>query len=134
MTLVIKDKGLRQLEFDPKRLENKLLTYTKGLRVHPETVDKYIKSVINQISAQEKVDFRDINNAAILNAVDFIMSFNTGDGVDFEKLGNTDFEYVAARVLLNSLYKRASKNRSYDAADKYGDYYGLLVSWGRWIN
>lgn len=130
MTLVIKDKGLRQLEFDPKRLQDKLLTYTKGLRVHPETVDKYIKSVVNQISAQEKVDFRDINNAAILNAVDFIMSFNTGDGVDFEKLGNTDFEYVAARVLLNSLYKRASKNRSYDAADKYGDYYGLLVSLG----
>lgn len=53
LTLVIKDKGLRQLEFDPKRLENKLLTYTKGLRVHPETVDKYIKSVVNQISAQE---------------------------------------------------------------------------------
>ena len=89
MTLVIKDKGLRQLEFDPKRLENKLLTYTKGLKVHPETVDKYIKSVINQISAQEKVDFKDINNAAILNAIDFIMSFNAGDGMDFEKLGNT---------------------------------------------
>ena len=34
-----------------------MLTYTKGLKVHPETVDKYIKSVINQISAQEKVDF-----------------------------------------------------------------------------
>lgn len=131
MTVVIKDGGKRVLPLDTDRLRKKLLSYKEGLRTTDEAYEKYINSVIRQMSAQKEVDFRDINITAIQNAIDLIMDFKNSEGyMDFNKLGNVDFEYVAARVLLNSLYKRASKNRSFDPALKYGSYYGLLASLG----
>ncbi|PTT59385.1 ribonucleoside-diphosphate reductase subunit alpha, partial [Stenotrophomonas sp. HMWF003] len=39
-----------------------------------------------------------------------------------------DWEHFAARLYLRRLYKRASKNRFYDASLKYGSYVGLQES------
>ena len=130
MTVVVKDNGLRKLEFDPQRLINKLDSFKEGLDVHPDTFEAYKKGVIKQIQGRQEIDFRDINDVVIQNAIDRIMDFKDGEMMDFDKLGNTQFEFVAARALLNSLYKRASKNRSYDVDSKYGDYFGLLSSLG----
>src|SRR5690606_35797081 len=39
-----------------------------------------------------------------------------------------EWEHFAARIYLHRLYKRASRNRFYDAAQKYGSYVGLQES------
>lgn len=131
MTIVVKDKGLRRLDFDEKRLVNKIKGYANGLNIHADTLAEYIKTVVVQISSRSEISFIEINEAITQNAVDFITDFkNEDDSMNFDKLGNTDFQYIAARALQNSLYKRAAKNRSYDASEKYGSYFGLLSTLG----
>lgn len=130
MTIVVKDKGLRRLDFDEKRLVDKILSYAEGLNINEHTLSIYMQSVVDQISSKKEVTFISINETIIQNAIDFITDFKDGDKMDFNKLGNTDFQFLASRALLNSLYKRAAKNRSYDAKEKYGSYFGLLSSLG----
>lgn len=131
MTIVIKDKGKRRLEFSPQRLRNKINGFRKGLGVDDETFNNFLNSTIAQIESYPEITAIDINNAIMQNAADYILDFkDSDDNMEFHKLGNTDFQYISARTLLNSLYKRASKNRSYDAAQKYGDYLGLLMTLG----
>ena len=43
-------------------------------------------------------------------------------------IATPEWEYFAARLYLHRLYKRASKNRFYDAGEKYGSYVGLQES------
>src|SRR5690606_5216062 len=43
-------------------------------------------------------------------------------------LAAPEWEYFAARLYLRRLYKRASRNRFYDVAQKYGSYVGLQES------
>lgn len=129
MTLVV--KNTRKLEFDKDRVLRKIDKFANGLNLDKNTLDKYKRGVVNQISAQAEIDFRNLNNILIMNSLDYIMDFKQEDGsMDFDKLGNTDFQYLAGRVLLNSLYKRAAKNRSFDVSNRYGDFYGLLSSLG----
>lgn len=133
MTLVVKNDGARKLEYDRDRLVRKLTKLSEGLAIHPDTFKSYLNGLDRQIQANDEIDFRDVIDMSIQNAVDFVMEFkDENDLMDFDKLGNTEFEFLAARILLNSLYKRASKNRSYDKAlnNGYGDYYGLLLTLG----
>lgn len=130
-TLVLKDYGNRKLEFDSNRLENKLKGFAKGLELNNDTLNRYIKGVIQQVSVNQIISYKEIIDISIQNAIDYITDFkDDNDMMDFDKLGNVQFEFLAARILLNSLYKRASKNRSYDKDNKYGDYFGLLSSLG----
>lgn len=131
MTLVIKGNGTRALEFDANRLRNKLDVFKEGLNIDDKSFSRYKDSVVAQIEATDDIDFRQINDIAIQNANDYIIDIYEEEKVlDPSKIGNVQFEFVAGRILLNSLYKRASKNRSYDKSDKYGSYYGLLLSLG----
>lgn len=131
MTIVTKDGGARRLIFDSKRLRNSLIEKTTGLNVDSKTLDKYISSTVEQIESQKEIDFRDINSISTKNALDYIFDIkDSNDMMDFDKLGNVDFQYIGARILLSSLYKRAAKNRSYDYKEKYGDFYGSLSSLG----
>lgn len=130
MTIVNKENGKRQLVFDPQRFIKGIQEKRTGLKINEETFKRYINSTLAQIEALGEIDFKEISSIATKNALDYIVDFKDGEDMDFDKLGNTDFQYLAARILLQTLYKRASKNRSYDVDSKYGDFYGLLSSLG----
>jgi len=130
-TLVLKDNGNRKLEFDEKRLRKYIGNLFEGLRVEEELKDFYTNKSVRQIKAKENIDFKDINSILIENALELIDEVKNDEGkVDVNKLGNTDFDKVAKRVLLNTIYKRSSKNRSYNVSKKYGDFVGLVNSLG----
>ncbi|MGH8088797.1 MAG: ribonucleotide reductase N-terminal alpha domain-containing protein, partial [Stenotrophomonas sp.] len=111
---ITKEAGNRRMLFDAARLE-------RGLRgVHAEfpTLDlaDYLRAVLalvhrrSQISADELVDLM-VREAE--SRIDVVAP---------------DWEHFAARLYLRRLYKRASRNRFYDAALKYGSYVGLQES------
>lgn len=119
------------MPFNIERFINKISGYKKGLNIDEDTFKSYLEGMIDQIQSRDEIDFKEINSMICRNAVDYITDFkNEDDSMDFSKLGNTDFQFIAARALLNSLYNRAGKNRSYDPKLKYGSYYGLLSPLG----
>lgn len=127
MTVVIKDNGKRRLQYDPARLEASLRGHMVGLDIPHDFAEEYIQKTLRQVGNREEIDFKDINTIAINNALELVDQLQGDFGtVDVSLLGNTNFQMVAKRVLLNSLYKRASKNRSYDPDKKYGDFFGLI--------
>lgn len=127
MTIVVKDEGKRLLEFDANRLRASLEKHFEGVEVSEEFKAEYINKTVRQISSKDRIDFKEINEIAKNNALELVMEIkNENDEVDMSLLSNSQFHIVAKRVLLNSLYKRAAKNRSYDPDKKYGDFFGLI--------
>lgn len=132
MTIVVKDNGLRTLEFDPERLRRSLEEKFENVDVIKEFKDDYINKTVRQVGSRETIDFREINNIAINNALELVTELRDYNGnFDISLLENANFHMVAKNILLNSLYKRASKNRSYDRALKYGEFYGLITNLGQ---
>ena len=66
MTLVV--KNTRKLEFDKDRVLRKIDKFANGLNLDKNTLDKYKRGVVNQISAQAEIDFRNLNNILIMNS------------------------------------------------------------------
>jgi ribonucleoside-diphosphate reductase alpha chain len=134
LTFVVKDNGKRKLEFDETRLIKFIHKLFDGLKVEDELKKMYISKSVRQIKNRQEIDFKDINKVLIGNALELVddVTIDVGGSsvVDVTRLGNTDFQHVAKRVLLNSLYKRASKNRSYNVQKKYGDFVGLVNALG----
>lgn len=129
MTIVVKDNGLRELEFDPERLKKSLEKMFEGVEVIDDFKDEYLNKTIRQVSSRERIDFREINNIAINNALELVTELRDDqENFDIQLLENANFHMVAKNILMNSLYKRASKNRSYDKEHKYGEFYGLVAS------
>lgn len=127
MTIIIKDNGFRKLEFEPERLRRSLEEKFEGVEVIEEYKEQFINKTIRQVSSRESIDFREINKIAISNALELVTELKDDDDeFDISLLENVNFQMVAKNILLSSLYKRASKNRSYDRANKYGDFYGLI--------
>ena len=111
MTIITKDNGKRRLPFDEQRLRN----FVSNILIdfpHLKS-DKYIERTIKTITSHEEYKAEEITNKLILNALDNIT------------IEEPDWTFVAARVYLKQLYKQAAYNRSYDASEKYGSYYGL---------
>lgn len=130
-TMVVKDNGARKLPFDRERLALSLEKKTEGLDISQETYEKFKESTFSQIEAQSEISFKEVESIATKNAIDYILDIKDLEGnMDFEKLKNVDFQYLASRILLNSIYKRASKNRAYNPDKKYGDFFGLLSTLG----
>ncbi|UDY80686.1 ribonucleotide reductase of class Ia (aerobic), alpha subunit [Geobacillus phage GR1] len=132
MTIVIKDKGKkreRRMEFEKERLISFIEHGLQGLKVHPETKKRYISKVLRLVESQKEIEAKSITKIMIQNALVLTNDIKNEDGyVTPEYLGNTDWNKFARYVQLQELYKRASKNRSYDSRDKYGDFYGLIVT------
>ena len=112
MTIITKDNGKRRLPFDEPRLRNFIYGLVEDFP-QLKNVEKYIDRTIKSITLHEEYKAEEITNKLILNALDNIT------------MEDPDWTYVAGRILLKKLYKEASYNRSYDASDKYGSYYGL---------
>ncbi|EUJ43910.1 ribonucleoside-diphosphate reductase subunit alpha [Paenilisteria rocourtiae] len=115
-TYIVKDGGNRKLPFDKERLNRYLDT------IHTEfptlEMEDYKRKVFNFI--EKKEDY------AADELVDYLIR---------EAEARTDvhlpaWELFAARLYLNKLYKKASKNRFYNDDDKYGSYVGLQESLG----
>lgn len=116
MTIITKNNGDRKLPFDGERLRN----FITGILNEFPKIDgeAYVEKTIRSITAHEEYSAELITNLLINNAK---------ENVD---ISEPDWEYVAARIYLKSLYKQASRNRSYNAKDKYGSFSGLLSTLG----
>jgi ribonucleoside-diphosphate reductase alpha chain len=130
MTVVTKDKGKRQLPFDEARLLNFINRGFEGIEVEEGTKQKYIDKVLRLIQSRPTIDVKDIRKILIQNALVLTNNIkeliNGVEAVTPKMLKNINFNGFARFVLMEELYKRASKNRSYDAKAKYGDFYGLV--------
>ncbi|AZV43560.1 ribonucleotide-diphosphate reductase subunit alpha [Peribacillus asahii] len=116
MTAITKDKGRRQLPFDKERLERFIDNVMKDF---PQlNSESYKHRIVRSIENVDEYRAAEITDKLILNALDNISR------------EETEWTNVAARILLNKLYKEAAYNRSYDANDKYGSFYGLLKKLG----
>ncbi|WP_077297703.1 ribonucleoside-diphosphate reductase subunit alpha [Virgibacillus pantothenticus] len=112
MTIVTKDNGNRRLPFDKNRLRDFI---TNTLNV---TDEAYANKVIRTIESKDECT-ADFITEQLIN----VASENIDEA-------NPQWTYVAAKAYLFRLYKQASKNRAYDAKDKYGGLYGLLKTLG----
>lgn len=81
----------------------------EGLNVNTE---KYLEKSFRTITEESTPSF--IADTLIKNALENI------DEV------NTDWTYLAARIYLYDLYRKAAENRGYDAELRYGDFYELI--------
>jgi len=113
-TWITKEGGNRRMPFDRARLMGSIRA------IHAEfphlDIDEYARSILNFVERKENVNADDLVDHMIREAearVDVIAP---------------DWEFFAARLYLKRLYKRASKNRFYDAGIKYGSYVGLQES------
>jgi ribonucleoside-diphosphate reductase alpha chain len=107
-TMIIKDEGKRRLPFEESRLINFI---QNRLQTEDQT---YMGKVLRTITAKEEFKAEEITELLINTAL---------ENVDEAE---PEWTYVAARAFLIRLYKQASRNRAYDAKEKYGDFYGLL--------
>lgn len=110
MTTIIKENGLRKLPFDQPRLEAFI---SEKLGVNDR---EFIAKVVEDISNKVDIKAEGITKKLIDSAL---------ENVDES---SPQWTYVASKAFLLQLYKQASRNRSYDAEDRYGDFYGLLTT------
>lgn len=131
MTVVIKDKGKvneRRKEFDENRLVSFINKGLDGLEVPPESKNFFLKKVIGKINYKDEIEAKDINRILMQDSLSLVDDIKNDEGnITQESLNNINWNKFARYVLLNELYKRASKNRSFDAKDKYGDYLGFML-------
>ncbi|MCJ8006582.1 ribonucleoside-diphosphate reductase subunit alpha [Lederbergia wuyishanensis] len=110
MTTISKEQGNRSLVFDKNRLED----FIK--RVTSINSKEFNEKIIRSIEAKDEYKAEHITSLLIKTAL---------ENVDE---ASTQWTFDAAKIYLQSLYKKASVNRSYDKELKYGDFYGLLKS------
>lgn len=115
-TYIVKDGGNRKLPFDADRL-NRYLD-----KIHEEFPKLDIKEY------KEKI-FRFIEKKEDYSA-DELTDYLIREAEAKTDIHLPEWEHFAARLYLNKLYKKASKNRFYNDDDKYGSYIGLQESLG----
>ena len=113
-TWITKEAGNRRLPFERARLERSIQA------IHAEfpqlDIDDYTRSVCGFVERKDSVNADDLVDHLIREAEARV------------DLAAPEWEYFAARIYLRRLYKRASRNRFYDAGQKYGSYVGLQES------
>ncbi|WP_374012770.1 ribonucleoside-diphosphate reductase subunit alpha [Pseudoxanthomonas koreensis] len=113
-TWITKDAGNRRLPYDRARLERSIDA------IHAEfpqlDVADYTRSVAGFVERKASVNADDLVDHLIREAEARV------------DLTAPEWEHFAARIYLRRLYKRASRNRFYDAELKYGSYVGLQES------
>ncbi|EAE5696802.1 ribonucleoside-diphosphate reductase subunit alpha [Listeria monocytogenes] len=115
-TYIVKDGGNRKLPFDKSRLDGYLE------KIHEEfpklDLEDYKRKVFNFV--EKKEDY----------AADELVDYLIREAEARTDIHIPEWEHFAARLYLNELYKKASKNRFYNDDDKYGSYVGLQESLG----
>ncbi|EAF5094101.1 ribonucleoside-diphosphate reductase subunit alpha [Listeria monocytogenes] len=115
-TYIVKDGGNRKLPFDKSRLDGYLE------KIHEEfpklDLEDYKRKVFNFV--EKKEDY----------AADELVDYLIREAEARTDIHIPEWEHFAARLYLNKLYKKVSKNRFYNDDDKYGSYVGLQESLG----
>ncbi|HCQ1019769.1 TPA: ribonucleoside-diphosphate reductase subunit alpha [Listeria monocytogenes] len=115
-TYIVKDGGNRKLPFNKSRLDGYLE------KIHEEfpklDLEDYKRKVFNFV--EKKEDY----------AADELVDYLIREAEARTDIHIPEWEHFAARLYLNKLYKKASKNRFYNDDDKYGSYVGLQESLG----
>ncbi|HEM1633727.1 TPA: ribonucleoside-diphosphate reductase subunit alpha [Listeria monocytogenes] len=115
-TYIVKDGGNRKLPFDKSRLDGYLE------KIHEEfpklDLEDYKRKVFNFV--EKKEDY----------AADELVDYLIREAEARTDIHIPEWEHFAARLYLNKLYKKASKNSFYNDDDKYGSYVGLQESLG----
>lgn len=111
---ITKEAGNRRMPFDPARLERALRSVHAPFPALDLT--DYLRAVLALIHRRSQLSADDLVDLLIREAESRI------------DLVAPDWEHFAARLYLRRLYKRASRNRFYDAALRYGSYVGLQES------
>src|SRR5690606_31184353 len=113
-TWITKEAGNRRIPYDRARLERAID------RVHAEfpqlDIDDYKAGVFGFVERKQAVGADDLVDHMIREAEARV------------DVTAPEWEFFAARLYLHRLYKRASRNRFYDVAQKYGSYVGLQES------
>jgi ribonucleoside-diphosphate reductase alpha chain len=132
MTIIIKDKDKkreRRMEFNKERLISFIDKGFENIQVNPDTKEKYISKVVRTIERREEIESKDITKILVQDALVLTNDIKNESGyVSPDYLKNTNWNKFARYVKLQELYKRASKNRAYDSKEKYGEFYGLVVT------
>ena len=132
MTTVIKDKGKkneRQLEFDSNRLFNFIKNKAKSLSLSDISVEEFANKIIRKIERRDNIEAKNISQMLIEESLVLVSRIkDEDDKVTSSSLNTIEWNKFARSVLQNQLYKRASKNRSFDAKDKYGNFVGHVIS------
>lgn len=113
MTIIT--KNTRSLPFDKARLNDFIREATSKYKDKLE-VDAFTAKVFRNITSKSEYKASQITNLLIMTAL------------EMTDMDEQEWQYVASHVYMRSLYKEASKNRVYDAAQKYGDFYALLTT------
>ncbi|WIH05181.1 ribonucleoside-diphosphate reductase subunit alpha [Xanthomonas translucens pv. graminis] len=114
VTWIVKDGGNRRMAFDRSRLQRTLD------RIHAEFPQL-------DVVDYERKAFAFVEKKESLSA-DEMVDYLIREAESRVDIATPEWEYFAARLYLHRLYKRASKNRFYDAGEKYGSYVGLQES------
>lgn len=111
---ISKEGGNRRMPFDPARL----LRAIQSVHAQFPQLDlaDYQRAVLALVQRRQQLSADELVDLLIREAESRI------------DLVAPDWEHFAARLYLRRLYKRASKNRFYDASLKYGSYVGLQES------
>ncbi|MGB3393674.1 MAG: ribonucleoside-diphosphate reductase subunit alpha [Stenotrophomonas sp.] len=113
-TWITKEAGNRRIPFDRARLERSIDS------VHAEfpqlEIADYKRGVFGFVERKDAVNADDLVDHLIREAEARV------------DVTAPEWEFFAARLYLRRLYKRASRNRFYDAEQKYGSYVGLQES------
>lgn len=116
MTFIVKDNGKRQMAFERARLER----YLDGIHAEfPQLdIESYKRKAFSFIERRDSI------------AADDMVDYLIREAESLTDITTPEWELFAARLYLNKLYKKASKNRFYNDDDKYGSYVGLQESLG----
>lgn len=131
MTQVIKDKKRRErrMEFNSERLIDFIDKCFEGISVDPESRQKFTDKIIRTILSRDEIESIMITKLLIRESLVFVNDIRSDDGsITPITLSNINWTNFARNVFRYELYKRASKNRSYDSELKYGDFYGLIIT------
>ena len=111
---ITKEEGNRKLPFRPERVRRVIES------IHADFPDLDVGDFADRI-----VSF--VERKGVVSADDLV-SHMIREAEARVDITAPQWEFFAARIYLRKLYKRASKNRFYDADQKYGSYVGLQES------
>ena len=112
-TIITKESGHRKLPFSRERLSDYV---DRVMNIGDSHSEEFKEKVFRTIENRDSYSANNITKLLINTALENIDE------------ANPEWQFSAARVYLQYLYKQASRNRAYGYEDKYGSYYGLQKS------
>ena len=116
MTNILKDNGNRVLPYDTERMRAYIQAITIDLPQLKDDLEDFTNRIHAYVNLFDELSLDELNNRLITEAQSRI------------EVGATEWDKLAERILLKTLYKKVSKARFYDSDEKYGSFYGLLTS------